>query len=169
MTDREEARALMARLKAEAEQGGYLLNPDEDMVLSLMRGLLTNQRRHGYQACPCREVDGDLEIDRDIVCPCDYRDPDLDEFGTCFCALYVSEAVARGERKVGPVPERRPEPEELARRRAEARAGEARGVFAAAGLPVWRCQVCGYLCARPTPPLKCPICKVSKERFERFA
>jgi rubrerythrin len=35
-------------------------------------------------------------------------------------------------------------------------------------LPVWRCKVCGYLCAREGPPEVCPICKAKKERFERF-
>jgi ferredoxin-thioredoxin reductase catalytic chain len=35
-------------------------------------------------------------------------------------------------------------------------------------LPVWRCTVCGYLCAREGPPDTCPICKVTKDRFERF-
>jgi ferredoxin-thioredoxin reductase catalytic chain len=35
-------------------------------------------------------------------------------------------------------------------------------------LPVWRCRVCGYLCARDGPPEVCPICKARKERFERF-
>jgi ferredoxin-thioredoxin reductase catalytic chain len=34
--------------------------------------------------------------------------------------------------------------------------------------PVWRCKVCGYICARDEPPDLCPICKASKERFERF-
>ena len=34
--------------------------------------------------------------------------------------------------------------------------------------PVWRCKVCGYLAAREEPPAVCPICKVPKERFERF-
>lgn len=33
---------------------------------------------------------------------------------------------------------------------------------------VWRCRVCGYLCARPAPPEVCPICKVSRDRFEPF-
>jgi rubrerythrin len=33
---------------------------------------------------------------------------------------------------------------------------------------VWRCRVCGYLCARTEPPEVCPICKVGKERFELF-
>jgi len=35
-------------------------------------------------------------------------------------------------------------------------------------LPVWRCKVCGYLCAREQPPGICPICKATRERFERF-
>jgi rubrerythrin len=37
-----------------------------------------------------------------------------------------------------------------------------------ARLPVWRCRVCGYLCARDEPPGVCPICKAKKDRFERF-
>jgi len=35
-------------------------------------------------------------------------------------------------------------------------------------IPVWRCRVCGYLCAREQPPEVCPICKAKRERFERF-
>ena len=34
--------------------------------------------------------------------------------------------------------------------------------------PVWRCKVCGYLCAREQPPGICPVCKAKKDRFERF-
>ena len=34
--------------------------------------------------------------------------------------------------------------------------------------PVWRCKVCGYLCARDEAPAVCPICKVKADRFERF-
>ncbi len=36
------------------------------------------------------------------------------------------------------------------------------------GVKVWRCRVCGYLCAREAPPETCPICKVSRDRFEQF-
>lgn len=35
--------------------------------------------------------------------------------------------------------------------------------------PVWRCNVCGYLCARDEAPDICPICGVDKDRFSRFA
>lgn len=33
---------------------------------------------------------------------------------------------------------------------------------------VWRCKVCGYLCARDSPPETCPICGVDADRFEKF-
>ena len=104
---------LYQRLKKVAQASGYLLNPDKQFVLDLMEGLLTNQKRYGYWACPCRLADGVREKDRDIICPCDYRDPDLLEHGACYCALYVSEEVARGAKELKPVPERRgqtPEP-----------------------------------------------------------
>lgn len=35
-------------------------------------------------------------------------------------------------------------------------------------MQVWRCKVCGYLCARRDPPEICPICKVTRDRFEPF-
>ncbi|TKJ28428.1 MAG: ferredoxin:glutaredoxin reductase [Chloroflexi bacterium B3_Chlor] len=161
----DEARALYERLKSEAEGAGYFLNPDVDFVLDLMAGLLTNEERYGYQACPCRLAEGVREKDLDIICPCDYRDPDLDEYGACYCALYVSEEIALGQKEVEPVPERRgTEPEPVGEEQEEPLVG-----FTRSGMPVWRCKVCGYLCARPQPPLKCPICKVDRDRFERFA
>jgi ferredoxin-thioredoxin reductase catalytic chain len=161
----QDAEALYERLKSEAEAAGYLLNPDTEFVLVLMEGLLTNEERYGYQSCPCRLADGDRERDLDIICPCDYRDPDLDEYGSCYCALYVSEEIASGDKEAKPVPERRgTEPAPKGKQHEEELVGFTRG-----GLPVWRCKVCGYLCARPQPPLKCPICKADKDRFERFA
>ena len=150
---------LYERLKKEAEHSGYFLNPDTEFVMNLMKGLLINESRYGYMSCPCRLASGDKKEDLDIVCPCDYRDQDLNEYGACYCALYVSESIAKGEKKVEPVPERRLPKEE--RKRAES-------VITSLPLPVWRCKVCGYLCAREEPPLVCPICKAEKDRFERF-
>jgi len=95
-------------LKKDAADGGYRLNPDAEFVKNLIRGLLKNEQRYGYRACPCRLASGKKEEDLDIVCPCDYRDADIDEHGACYCALYVDEAIADGSRKVAPVPERRP-------------------------------------------------------------
>jgi ferredoxin-thioredoxin reductase catalytic chain len=77
----EGARQAMDR---DAEAGGYHLNLDREFTLDLVRGLLANEARYGYQSCPCRMASGDRTKDLDIVCPCDYRDSDLSEFGTCY-------------------------------------------------------------------------------------
>ena len=161
-----EIAALHGRLDREAEEGGYHLNPDRAFVRGLVRGLLVNTRRYGYMSCPCRLAAGVKQADLDIICPCDYRDPDLAEHGACYCALYVSDDVLSGERKAGSIPERRPPPGVR---------GVAPAMVAAGGrapfslkYPVYRCRVCGYLCARNEPPDICPVCKAKKDRFERF-
>lgn len=148
----------------DAVQGGYFLNPDTDFTKNLVRGLMVNEQRYGYPACPCRIASGKREQDLDIICPCDYRDTDLEEFGACYCALYVSGEITRGEKTVGPIPERRP-PRSMRKTVSKA---PSRNVPLTVSLPVWRCRVCGYLCARESPPLVCPICKVAQDRFERF-
>ena len=167
-----EAEDLLNKLDREARAGGYLLNPNKEDTLALCEGLLTNTKRYGYQSCPCRVGTGKRDQDLDIVCPCDYRDPDLNEFGACYCALYVTREWIDGkaERKV--VPERRPPKQERQMLKVNADAAERRAASGAAplkgGFPVWRCKVCGYLCAREHPPGTCPICKASADRFERF-
>ena len=160
--------SLYERLNREAEDGGYHLNPDKGIVKDLIRGLLTNEQRFGYWSCPCRLASGVREEDIDIICPCDYRDPDLNEYGSCYCALYVSGEIARGEKEAQPIPERRPSEEERERLSQEAAKPQVGAPGSSLTLPVWRCKVCGYLCARDEPPETCPICKVTKDRFERF-
>lgn len=164
-----EVEQLYQKLAQDAESGGYHLNPDQELTKELVRGLVINLRRYGYMSCPCRLASGNREEDLDIICPCDYRDPDLDEFGTCYCGLYVSQEVIDGKKSVSSIPERRPrerKPQLKVSSQAES------GVSSVAGLrlsyPVWRCKVCGYLCARAKPPLECPVCKADQDRFERF-
>jgi ferredoxin-thioredoxin reductase catalytic subunit len=155
---------LVAKLKKDAEAGAYNLNPDTAFVKELAAGLLENEARYGYPSCPCRLASGEKRIDLDIICPCDYRDPDVSEHGACYCALYVSQDVAKGVKMAGSIPERRPPFKD---RQAASRPPEAKP--SGFTLPVWRCKVCGYLCARDNAPDVCPICKAKKERFERFA
>lgn len=160
----EEVEKLYTKLHEEAEASGYHLNPDEAFTKDLVRGLLVNEKRYGYGACPCRLASGNKEEDLDIICPCDYRDPDLAEYDACYCSLYVSEKVLAGEKTPAPIPERRPPAKE--RRKSEPRPSAGKGP--PLSMPVWRCKVCGYLCAREGPPEVCPICKAKKERFEKF-
>ncbi len=103
----EEVRKIMERFERFSRKKGALLNPDKAIITKLIDGLLENQRRYGYWACPCRLVAGTREEDRDIICPCDYWEQDVAEFGACYCGLFVSERVAQGEMKLKTVPERR--------------------------------------------------------------
>ncbi|MGF3554244.1 MAG: ferredoxin-thioredoxin reductase catalytic domain-containing protein [Thermoplasmatota archaeon] len=160
----EEIEKLHKKLDKDAESGGYHLNKDTDFVRDLIKGLLINEKRYGYQACPCRLASGVKSEDLDIICPCDYRDTDLNEYGTCYCGLYVSQEVIDGKRRLTSIPERRlpkQEKEKINQKRIKLKIN-------ALSKPVWRCKVCGYLCARDEPPEICPICKVKKDRFERF-
>lgn len=154
---------LYRRLKQEAESGGYYLNPDTDFTRALVKSLIKNQKRYGYRACPCRLASGKRKKDMDIICPCDYRDPDLDEYGTCYCALYVTKEVLEGRKEAGPIPERR-----NMERKNKVKEEKIEAKIHNIKYPVWRCRVCGYLCARENPPEICPICKAARERFEIF-
>ena len=160
----EEIDRLYEKLDKEAENAGYHLNPDTAMTRELLNGLLVNQKRFGYPSCPCRLASGKKEEDLDIVCPCDYRDPDLEDYGGCYCSLYVSREVAEGKKQLGSIPERRPSRAVRLKVKPEKKETS----ISSLPLPVWRCKVCGYLCARDGPPGVCPICKAGKERFERF-
>jgi ferredoxin-thioredoxin reductase catalytic subunit len=166
----EEVEKLYSRLEREAMHAGYNLNPDVNFAKDLVRGLIKNERRYDYRCCPCRLATESKEEDLDIICPCDYRDADLSKCGACYCALYVSGEIAKGEKEVEPVPERRPTAEERERAKKEAaqHAGAVQIAPPKLSVPVWRCVVCGYLCGRDEPPAICPICKTGKERFERF-
>lgn len=154
------------KLDKEAEASGYHLNPDEEFTRELVEGLLVNEKRYGYWSCPCRLASAVKEKDLDIICPCDYRDPDLSEYDTCYCGLYVSMKVIKGEKEVKKIPERRLAKNE--REKIEKQSGNVAVGISKLSKPVWRCKVCGYLCARDAPPEVCPICKAKKERFERF-
>lgn len=81
---REEIDRLYQKLKKEAETNGYHLNPDVEFAGELVKGILTNEKRYGYWNCPCRLASGEKEEDLDIICPCDYRDADVTEYGSCY-------------------------------------------------------------------------------------
>lgn len=107
-----DAAQLYETLKKTQGKKGYLFNKDKTRVFDLLEALLTNKARYGYMACPCRLASGDREADKDIVCPCVYREPDVREFGSCYCNLYVSKAWNDETIPHEYVPERRP-PEKM--------------------------------------------------------
>lgn len=95
-------------LRKHAERQGLIMSLDWDEVKPLLEGLLTNGERYGLRTCPCRPAFGEREKDVDIVCPCVYAKPDVEEHGACYCWLFVSQEWADGTIPHIQVPERRP-------------------------------------------------------------
>jgi len=148
-----------------AQKEGYLLNPDQEIREGIIEGIAVNEEKLGYWSCPCRKASGDRMQDQDMICPCQYRDADLAEYGRCYCALYVTQEYIDKGSPPEPIPERR-----------KAKTGDHSSPADNAipehqkngKIKTWRCTVCGYLCARPDPPPICPICRAKKERFEEY-
>lgn len=72
-----------------AEINNWILNKDKETLDDLIKGLVDNKKRYRYQSCPCRLASGKRNLDRDIICPCDYAPPDVTEYGTCYCNLFM--------------------------------------------------------------------------------
>jgi ferredoxin-thioredoxin reductase catalytic subunit len=168
--------SILSRMKKDAADNGYFICPDKELLKDLISGLGTNEDRYGFGSCPCRISSGIKQYDVDIICPCEYRDADVNEFGMCYCGLFVSKEVSEDPSKMGFVPERRPveaqdagmEAKEKQDRGEELPHEHVQVGTDSSGLPIWRCVVCGYLCARELPPPICPICKAKADKFERF-
>ena len=99
---------LYETLKKIQEAKGYCFSQEHERVRELLEALILNKERYGYMACPCRLASGSKEDDRDIICPCVYREPDVEEYGSCYCSLYVSKDWNEGKVEKAYIPERRP-------------------------------------------------------------
>lgn len=162
------------RAEADAKTNGSFLVNDPELLQGLLEGLKTNEDRYGFPSCPCRLASGDLDYDRDIVCPCDYRDPDVVEFGACYCRLYVSKDVYEGKKELPTVPERRPIDKQARAFQAASMPKQAKPSVEKAAEKeelvqirpkLWYCKQCGYVVYREDPPYICPICKAKREMF----
>ncbi|MGQ9782113.1 MAG: ferredoxin-thioredoxin reductase catalytic domain-containing protein [Nitrososphaeria archaeon] len=161
------------RSENDAAAHGYYLNPDTLFLNDLLEGLRKNEERYGYPSCPCRVASGNFELDRDIICPCDYRDIDVKEYGGCYCALYVSKEVYEGRKRIASIPERRPIQKQ---NRAYEGDSENKAHIETPSTTskmqiqrrLWYCKQCGYMCFREEPPYICPICKAKKDFFSEI-
>jgi ferredoxin-thioredoxin reductase catalytic subunit/predicted Zn-ribbon and HTH transcriptional regulator len=168
-----------SRAESDARTAGCYLNPDKEFLNNLFEGLKANEDRYGYPSCPCRLATGKFELDRDIICPCDYRDPDVAQYGACYCALFVSKDISEGKKSTEPVPERRPIEKQnraygattaaATQKPSEATQAKAAKEPAMIQEKLWYCKQCGYVCYREEPPYVCPVCKAKRELFAELA
>ena len=99
---------LYETLRKIQEPKGYFFNRDSERTMELLEALLLNRERYGTMTCPCRLASGNREWDRDIICPCLYREADVGKYGSCYCNLYVSQEWNEESSPHASVPERRP-------------------------------------------------------------
>ena len=98
-----------------SNKNNWILNMDSNTFNDLIDGLVENFQKYGYQSCPCRLASGKRELDRDLICPCDYAPLDVKEHGACYCNLYMRENFYETIKKdYIVVPERRPVEKEKA-------------------------------------------------------
>ncbi len=91
------------------QKNNWILIKDQSMFNDLINGLVDNKKSMGYQSCPCRLASGNRDLDRDLICPCDYASDDVKEFGACYCNLYLrSDFYDTFKTDYVNVPERRP-------------------------------------------------------------
>jgi len=91
-----------------AKKQNWKLNSDREHLEIIISGLMKNFNRFGYYSCPCRDADGIKEKDRDIICPCEYCRPDQQEYGHCYCGLYLTREFFDSGKEPQSIPERRP-------------------------------------------------------------
>jgi len=101
--------------KKVVQKNNWLLNKDKHTLDELIDGLVINKNKYGYQSCPCRLASGNRDLDRDLICPCDYAPLDVKEHGTCYCNLYMrADFYETIDEAFVIVPERRPKEKEQA-------------------------------------------------------
>jgi ferredoxin-thioredoxin reductase catalytic subunit len=68
----------------------FKLADDREMIETLARGELENQKNRGLKYCPCRIITGDFEKDLRLVCPCNFFiQKTWKDYGECWCGLFV--------------------------------------------------------------------------------
>jgi ferredoxin-thioredoxin reductase catalytic subunit len=96
-------------VKNVADRNGWSVQPDESFLQTVLSGLEKTRETYGYFLCPCREGWGTRAKDHDIICPCEYAREDIEEYGNCYCGLFVSEKMLSSGNRPETIPDRRPE------------------------------------------------------------
>lgn len=58
------------------------------MATNLKNNLCEMEATFGKRYCPCFEPSGDKALDKKMMCPCEYVEDEIKEYGTCHCALF---------------------------------------------------------------------------------
>lgn len=72
------------------EKNEFVLNPDENHVNIVIKGVLENEKKFGLKLCPCQIRDGSWERDLNLLCPCNFKTQETWKTkNMCWCGLFV--------------------------------------------------------------------------------
>jgi rubrerythrin len=98
----------------------------------------------------------------------------VEEYGCCYCALFVSKDIYEGRKETSSIPERRPVDKQISTSGEGLKNVNQGQSFLPTNTlietqkgkkKVWYCRQCGYMCFREEPPYICPVCKAKREIF----
>ena len=90
MRDMTSEQQLLELSRKYAEKAGFRLNPNQEILDTVIKGLIENEKKHGFRYCPCRIITGDKAKDALIICPCRYHRDEIKQQGYCHCLLYFA-------------------------------------------------------------------------------
>ncbi|MCX6077118.1 MAG: hypothetical protein NTW78_09590 [Campylobacterales bacterium] len=79
-----------AWIKKFAKQKNYAINPSWMMSTNLEIWLSELEATFGKRYCPCFEPSNDTDLNKKMLCPCEFIEDEIKEYGTCHCALFGS-------------------------------------------------------------------------------
>jgi len=87
--EQEDFDKLKKELQEYADKSGIHFNPNEKVVDGIIKSLLTRKEKMGDAYCPCRVPTGNVEKDKEIVCPCVFNRGEIGLQDHCHCNLFV--------------------------------------------------------------------------------
>ena len=89
--DNKKIKKVVQESKEHAQNNGFYLNPDKNMVKGIVKGLLAREKEWGQRYCPCRNIPKNLAERKKIICPCAYHFDEIEKDGHCLCRLFVKD------------------------------------------------------------------------------
>lgn len=77
-----------AWIRKHAANKGWSVNPRWMVYTNLRLWLSDCEAMYGRRYCPCFEPSGDVELDRQLICPCEFAQAEIDRTGWCHCTLF---------------------------------------------------------------------------------
>jgi ferredoxin-thioredoxin reductase catalytic subunit len=88
-----------AWIRKHARNRGWSVNPRWMLYTNLKLWIADSEAMYGRRYCPCYEPSGDPELDRKLICPCQFAQEEIDITGWCHCTLFGRGDLTRADYK----------------------------------------------------------------------